>query len=72
MKNIVETGVHIHIGFPAVINLKEFNRVYDLFKNDLKNMPNSITMICTLLNSTNEVIKNFIFSCKILTKLKTL
>jgi hypothetical protein len=52
---MVDTNVHFHIGLPNVCNLDEFNRIFKLFKNDMKQMPNSITMICALLHSIEEV-----------------
>lgn len=52
---MVDTNVHFHIGLPQVCNLDEFNRVFNLFKNDLKQMPNAITMICGLLYTIEEV-----------------
>ena len=57
---MVNTNVHFHIGLPKVCNLEEFDRVFNLFKNDLKQMPNSITMICALLHTIDEVKTNFL------------
>lgn len=57
IKHILDTNVHFHIGLPKVCNLDEFDRIFKLFKNDMKQMPNSITMICALLHSIEEVKK---------------
>ena len=62
MEQIVNTNVHVHIGLPEMCNLKEFARVYSKFKNNLEQVPIPITMVCTLLDSIEEVtshISNF-------------
>ena len=58
LRQIVETNCHKYIGFPDKVNLDEFSRVYKIFENNLQNMPQPVTMVCSLLHNKDEVNKN--------------
>lgn len=51
MRHIVDTKVHVNIGFHEVCDLDEFTRIY---KNNLNDLPMPITMICSLFKNPKQ------------------
>jgi len=56
MKHIIETNVHVYIGFPQSCDLEEFSRVWKNNQNEVSDrVPQAMTMICSLFKSPSEV-----------------
>ena len=49
---MVDTKVHVNIGFHEVCDLDEFTRIY---KNNLNDLPMPITMVCSLFKNPKQV-----------------
>lgn len=54
IQHIVDTKVHVYIGFPEELDLAEFTRV---FKSNLAEAPSAITMICSLFKDPKQFSK---------------
>ncbi len=62
MKHIVETKVHVYIGFPECCDLDEFSRVWKSNESDFADaVPQAMTMICSLFKSPKDVCSFFFF-----------
>lgn len=55
MKHMVDTKVHVNIGFHELCDIDEFTRIYKIFENNLNDLPMPITMICSLFKNPKQV-----------------